>query len=183
MAEVDLNDLYTQIIEGDGETEAILFEALTARFSMFARRRVRNKEDAEEVVQNALMAISSEYLKIDIKDSFSAWAYKVLDNRIKAYWKTQSRSRRRLVSTSDSDRVELTSFVEFDPNLKRVLLGCLEKIGRANLRYARILNLKHQGYGTEEICDRLDVKPANLFSIVNRARALLKRCLEKGDLL
>lgn len=182
MAELDLNKLYLQAKNSESGAEAVFFETLSARFGLFVHRRIRNQEDRQEIVQNALMLISSEYKTIDIRLSFAAWAYKVLDNRIKAYLKTRARSERRLVSMSDSDWEESTPSHDPDPELKRRLLDCLGKIGRANLKYARILNLKNQGHETNTICDKLGVTPSNFYSILCRARIMLARCLEKGDI-
>jgi DNA-directed RNA polymerase specialized sigma24 family protein len=46
-----------------------------------------------------------------------------------------------------------------------------------NPRYARVLNLIHLGYNTEEICRRMKLTRSNLYSIVSRARALLSDCV------
>lgn len=179
---MDLNKLYLLAKNEDSSAEVDFFETLSARFRLFVRRRIRNQEDGEEIVQNALMAINSEYRTIDIEVSFSAWAYKVLNNRIKAYLKTKARSARRTVSMTDSDWADLTPCRETDLELKRTLLSCLGKIGQVNIRYARVLNLKVQGYQTDEICSRLAITSTNLYSILCRARIMLEQCLEKGDI-
>ena len=75
----------------------------------------------------------------------------------------------------------LAENLDTDPDLKRRLLGCLQKICRQNVRYARILNLHYQGYKTGEVCGRMDVRPATLYSVLSRARSMLEDCLEKGD--
>ncbi len=180
MAELDLNKLYLQAKNSEPGAEKVFFEALSARFSLFLLRRIRNKQDREEIAQNALMYIGSEYKSIEIKLSFAAWAYKVLDFRIKAFLKTRSRTDKREIVMTDSDWADSTPSPDCDPDLKRRLLDCLGKIGRANLKYARILNLKNQGHETETICTKLKVTPSNYYSILSRARTLLAHCLEQG---
>ena len=71
----------------------------------------------------------------------------------------------------------VTSLLE----LKRKLLDCLACIGRLNRRYARILNLRTQGYEADEVCTMLGVKKNSMYSILHRAKAQLALCLETGD--
>jgi DNA-directed RNA polymerase specialized sigma24 family protein len=52
----------------------------------------------------------------------------------------------------------------------------------ANKRYARILVLRYQGYSAEEICDEFKITSKNLYMILSRARVLLKRCIETGEI-
>jgi len=59
------------------------------------------------------------------------------------------------------------------------LLRCLKDVLKVKRQYARALNLKYQGYSTEEICGRLGVKRGDLYVILNRGRAVLRECLDK----
>ena len=69
-----------------------------------------------------------------------------------------------------------------DPDLKKQLIDCFKKISDTNLRHARIINLHYQGYTTEEICIKLNIKKNNAYVLLNRARTALEQCLEKGRL-
>lgn len=149
---------------------------------MFARQRIRNRGDAEEVVQEALMTIYAEYKSITFNTSFSAWAYKVLNNRILNSLRKKQHESQRIDESICPKSVPSEVDVNGASDLKRRLLDCLQRIGDRNIRYARILNLHYQGYRTDEICDRLKVIPETFYSILSRARTLLEVCLEKGDL-
>lgn len=149
---------------------------------MFARQRIRNRGDAEEVVQEALMTIYAEYKSITFNASFSAWAYKVLNNRILNSLRKKQHESQRIDESICPKSVPSEVDVNGASDLKRRLLDCLQRIGDRNIRYARILNLHYQGYRTDEICDRLKVIPETFYSILSRARTLLEVCLEKGDL-
>ena len=182
MAQTDLNYLYSQTLTGDPDAEKHLFEALDARFRLFVRRRIRNTDDGNELVQNTLMAIKTEYKSTTISLSFAAWAYKVLDNRIMAYFKAQIRTRDRLVSIDDAAIEQSLAAPAIDFELRRQLMSCLERIGKANHNYAKVLNLKVQGHSTQEICAQMKITTTNLYSILSRARSMLERCLEKGEI-
>ena len=180
-ASVDINALHSAASRGDSQAEERLFEGLSARFRLFVRQRIRNQVDAEEVVQETLMTIYREYRSVDYTKSFSAWAYKVLDNRILGCIQKRKRENGRIDTGVDRDTVQLEARDSTTPGLKQRLLECLQGIGSRNIRYARILNLHYQGYKTNEICDRLSLKPETFYSILSRARSLLGICLEKGD--
>ena len=181
MAELDINKLYKLACEGDPHGVERLFENLSARFRLFARQRIRDGLDAEDVVQDALATILKEYRSVTVKVSFAAWAYKVLDNRILGYIQGKRRRADRVGRVTEGDCGSMAGYVNTQPDLKRRLLECLQKIGRANMRYARILTLHYQGYTTKEICKKLQLTRSNFYSVLSRARSMLEICLEKGD--
>jgi len=75
---VDLDELYTQAAGGDQHAESELFAKLTVSFRLIAHHRGWDGPDAEEIVQEALMAIARDYREITVKKSFAAWAHTVL---------------------------------------------------------------------------------------------------------
>jgi len=175
---LDINSLYTAALTGEKTSEDQLFQALSVRFRLFALQRIWEKEDCNDVVQNTMLVIAREYKVTEITTSFSAWAYKVLDNRILAYIKSKKgrSGRTEPLSENPSDRLS----AETDPTLESRLLGCIKKVAEANRRYARVLNLYYQGYSTREVCDRLKITPNHSYVTLSRARSMLELCLEKG---
>ena len=175
---MDINALYEKSRDGTKDAEEALFQALSVRFHLFVSRKVMNEEDGKEIVQDALMTISANYRNIEFTTSFSAWSYKVLQNRILNYFKMK---KRHVISyeAEPTDNKDLSRW-SGDPQFTTDLLDCLAKIGRTNRTFARALSLKFQGYAAEEICRKLEVTPGNFYVIVSRARSLLKKCLERG---
>jgi len=165
MDKLDINTLYIVAQKGDPAAEELLFKCLNARFRVFVRRRLWGMDDWEDVVQEALALVSAEYKQIRIKSSFAAWAYQVLRNKMLSYSQTKSRRAARTMS-----------------HIRRRLLDCLHRIGSANRRYARILNFHYLGYSTEEICQRLNVRRENFYSVLSRARSMLEKCLAEGGI-
>jgi RNA polymerase sigma factor (sigma-70 family) len=166
--------------QGQKKAEEELFGLLLARFRLFVRQRIWNENEREEVVQEALAAIFREYKTMTYSSSFGAWAYRVLDNRILGYIQTKRRQGERFDKTS-ADGVDMNSAAaSVDPGLKLRLLSCLREIGIRNMQYTRVLNFQYQGYTTAEICQKLGLTRANLYSVLSRARSLLQACLERG---
>jgi RNA polymerase sigma factor (sigma-70 family) len=179
MASSDLNELYALMKKGDKESENRLFKILSVRFLMSAQRRIRNYQDAQEVVQNSLLVISQKIGEIKIERSFAAWAYKTLKNCTLDYFSKSST--RCKFETGETELI--MSNIENDNNLtRRQLLKCLKMICQKQAKYARILNLHYQGYSTEEIGIRMNITSANIYTILSRARSLLIHCLDKGNI-
>jgi RNA polymerase sigma-70 factor (ECF subfamily) len=177
---VDINALHQATLSEGKEAEGRLFTYLSVRFRVIAYLKVGNKQDAEDIVQEALAAIAEEYKTIQFRTSFAAWAYKVFDNRLLSYIGRKKQHSGTVVE-SLSDGHHSLDVLSPDPEFERQLSGCLEKLKVVNARYARVLELHSQGYGTSEVCRELGVTSGNLYMILFRARAMLKRCLETGD--
>ena len=177
---IDIIELHQLVLEGDDTAEKRLFEGLTVRFRLFLRRRVRNADDAEEILQEAMLVISREYRTMTFEKSFAAWVYKVLDNRIMAYAKTKKKTVNKVVQMSEL--VDHQKARHPNPDLVMQLNRCMKLICKANRRYARILALHFQGFATDEICKRIDIKRNNCWTILSRAREMLQDCLKNGEI-
>jgi RNA polymerase sigma factor (sigma-70 family) len=172
---VNFSELHLSARSGDKAAESQLFAVLSERFRAFAHHRVWNEDDAEELVQESLAVIAQEYRQLEVKTSFQAWAYKVLDNRILAYIK-----RRKSGRLSSDEFVDQVQAADGDHDLRRKLLVCLRKVITANQRYGRMLNFGYQGFTVGEICERLQISRNNAYVILSRARSLLELCLQTG---
>jgi RNA polymerase sigma factor (sigma-70 family) len=175
---MSINALHARVCGGEQAAEELLFQSLSDRFQIFAEQRIGDCQDVLEVVQDALMVITSKYREIEFDTSFAAWAYGVLENKLLHYYR--QKSTRASHPPELAEGVKPAPLPDPDPGLKNRLLDCLRKVGRANIRYARILNLHYQGYTTDEICDKLNTSRNSSYILVSRARSLMKTCIEGG---
>ena len=176
-----LNSLHSLARDGDQSAEGRLFQGLTESFRIFSQQRIWNEQDCEEIVQDSLTAIAAKYRAIDFEISFAAWAYRVLENNILNYLRSSTRRQRRLEKLTEMEKQKTS--VSPDPLLKRRLLDCLKKVNEKNIRHARILNFKYQGYSLEQICQRLNLNRNSAYILLSRARKTLKDCLDrKGNI-
>jgi RNA polymerase sigma factor (sigma-70 family) len=174
-----MNSLLIRARNGDSDAEKQLFQHLFVRFRAFATHRMR-EEEAEDVAQEACLAVLRKYKTETFTTGFNAWAYGVLKMEVRAHIRTQTSRTSRLDSKLETDQIAATSSTEAGYTLKMKLAHCLRKIIRHNRSYARVLNFIHQGYRSDEICRRLGVKPNNFYVILSRGRKLMKTCLSKG---
>lgn len=176
---MSINELYSQARAGEKSAENQLFQKLTDRFRLFAHQKIWNQEEAEDLVQAALAVVAAEYRQVNVEISFAAWAHKIIENRLLGYIQKQRRQKGR--TTSSDEKEYLTAAWTPNPTLRMRLLDCLKKVGRANRRYARIINLHHFGYTREEVCKRLELTREQSYVVMSRARSMLKECLETGE--
>ena len=177
---LDTNSLYRAFRSGNGAVREQLFQILGESFRLFVQQKVGGKDDAEELVQDALTTVAEKIDSVEIEVSFAAWSYGVLENKLLNYYRHKKTQRDRFVQLSDDDRSGSSQHP--DPDLKLRLLNCLKKISEDNIRRARVLNLHYQGYSVDEICERFELSRNGVYVLLSRARSLLKTCLEKGDI-
>lgn len=172
-----INELHLSAVRGDKRAERNLFEHLTVRFRLIVQHRIGSRADSEEIVQEALKTIAEKYRDLEIHTSFAAWCHRIVEYKTGDYIRKRSREAGRdrpLFDEGESGSGQAPS-----PEMVRRLTNCLRELCRANRRYGRVLNLHYQGYGTAEICEKIDVSTTNLYALLSRARSLLARCLEK----
>ncbi len=178
---MEINALYEKAIQGGRADEDELFRVLSVRFRIIACHRIRNSEDAQDVVQESLAVICREFRNTVFHSSFAAWAYEVLRHRILSYFEKRDAGSKKSVPLDEAVLNSEATVTEDGFELRPSLIDCLRQIAGHNIRYARILNLHHQGYETDEICRKLEITSGNFYLILFRARILLDNCLkEKG---
>jgi RNA polymerase sigma factor (sigma-70 family) len=177
---LNINGLYDNARKGDRGAEEQLFKKLYESFSIFVQHRIWNKQDCEEIVQDSLMAIKDKYGNMHFEKSFSAWAYKVLENKILYFMRSRRYHENMYLQASEYRQPHK---LHSDPVFLRQLLDCLKKVSSKNMRHARILNMHYQGFSVNEICGKLKLTRNGMYILLSRARSLLKLCLEKGDVV
>ncbi len=110
--------------------------------------------------------------------NFDAWSHGVLKNVIRNFFRTKKTSER-FTEFENGDRKHNRDTGESMETMRLELLRCLRKLLQVNPRYARALVLSGHGFDAAEISQKLAVSRNNLYTIFNRARSLLKKCLEE----
>ena len=175
-----MNQLLERARLGDREAEQELFLTLRARFMLIAKRRVRENEEAEDVVQQACVTVFEKYKTEDFKAGFEPWIYTVLRMKIGNYLQLKSTRQKRFRPDSiDRPPSEAVTPVP-KREIEMTLVDCLNKILAARPNYARVLSLTYQGYKADEICALMTVTRSNLYSLLSRSRTLLGHCMETG---
>jgi RNA polymerase sigma factor (sigma-70 family) len=179
-AKMSINNLFSLAREGGEAEREQLFDLLRESFCLVAQLRVWNRDDSEEIVQEAMATVAAKYRDLDFKGSFAAWARKVLENKIGDYYRKRKTRAAMFDRIPDAHAVPASS--NTDPTLRMRLLDCLKKISAVSNRYARILSLRFQGYEVDEICARMNLNRNRVYLAVSRGRAMLRTCLDTGEI-
>ena len=172
--------MINQAKAGSQKAEEQLFQILRARFATITKRRVLEKEIAEDVVQEACLTVLEKYKSADFHANFESWAYCILRMKIGNYLQSKKMRKNKVEHVLKGDKISESLISPADQYLEVMLIKCLRKIAKASRRYARVLSFSYQGYIAEEICERMRITKSSLYSILSRSRSLLSRCLQTG---
>jgi len=171
-----VDELFRRVRDGDQTAEKTLFRQLFVRFRLFAEQEV-NSQEAADVAQRACIAIHEKYLEEQFTKSFGAWAYGVFRNTLLKSHQTARKEQKRQEVLVDV-LPEQTSSID-ESFLKDALRACMRKLMDSFPRYGRILNLKYQGFATDDVCVRLKISSDQYYVYLGRGRSLLRSCLEE----
>ena len=168
-----------------------LIQIYTNDLFSYTFSKVRQKELAEDIVQETFVAAYESYDKFEGKSNVKTWLFSILKRKIadhyrSAYkksrdvspdliesyfdenhgWKSQYRP------TSWGDEKELLDDEEFQKTLK----DCFENLPQ---KWSSALSLKYlEDHDADGICNQLEISMPNFWQIVHRAKLQLRNCLE-----
>ena len=157
--------------------------------------RVRNPEEAAEIVQNTFLAALQSKSAFAGRSTEKSWLFGILKHKILDHFRALKKLQTfDLLPEDDRDPYENaydeTGHLkrppyqwEWDPEsaaennqLAKVMTQCLDGL---SAKFRKVFILKEiEGIGSEEICKEFDIQPNNLWVMLHRARNQLKKCLE-----
>src|SRR6476620_3859583 len=186
------DELLDRLKRGDDSAMAELAETYSSRIYQLAFRYLRNKEDAEEVMQDVLYKVYRKVGAFRGDAALSSWIYRITFNaamsrlRTAKFQRTQSDEAAATGMTSDGDQIapaktEVADWSEMAD--ERVLRAQLRRrVIRAVLALpaiyrAPVVLRDLQGMSTEEASAMLHVKDQTLKSRLHRGRLILRKQL------
>jgi RNA polymerase sigma-70 factor (ECF subfamily) len=164
------------------------------RLFRYALYRVRNRELAEDLVQDALLSAYRSLNSFEGRSSVYTWLITILKNKIIDHVRKDSRAT--TISLDDGfqdERGELfnriglwnVELLEWDGGVEKLLERrdfrkqldtCLGKMPE-KLRQAFVFKTM-DGMSSEDICDVMKISSNNLWVMLYRARMRLRNCLD-----
>tara|TARA_R100000935_G_C2794408_1_gene147496 strand:- start:219 stop:782 length:564 start_codon:yes stop_codon:yes gene_type:complete len=149
-----------------------------------ALRIVKDSAEAEDIMQEGFIKAFSKINTFEGKSTFGAWIKKIIVNlSINAYNK---RTKYVQVSYNDEfkneivDEIEMVITKEEDNGCKiRHILKKFESL-KENYRVILTLHLI-EGYDNDEICEILELSPANCRTTISRAKEQLRKILSENE--
>lgn len=175
-------ELARRIADSDEGAAAELFQRFAGEMYGFSLRMLGDAGAAEDVLQEAMLAVLRSAGRYDGRVALRSWAFSILRNKIVDV----HRKRGRQVHVS-SDDPEAASFLSdgqwsslrFQPweesqEVLEVVESCMEQLPH-NQHEALVLRAL-EGLSSAEAAEILDVSETNLRQILHRARAAVRKC-------
>jgi RNA polymerase sigma factor (sigma-70 family) len=168
----------TELIKGcikeDGHCQKALFNRYSSSLLGVCQRYARNKEDAEDILQDTFIKIFSKLTQFKGEGSFEGWMRRVAVNTaLKKY--TVSRYTKEFSVEQVFDTPEITPLEApaFNHLTEKDLLRLINNLPDG---YRIIFNLYIiEGYQHDEIAEMLGIQPGTSRSQLVKARQLLQR--------
>ncbi len=173
--------------------------AVRPRLVSFALMHLRDRSQAEDAVQEAMMSAIEKNESFAGRSGYETWVFGILKYKILDAMRAQKRHGRwqPLEDEGDDDAIDRqfqqngrwqewarpSSWGEPEATFEtehfwQVFDACMIALPD---NAARVFSLRElMGLSTEDICRELDIKENNCWVILHRARLRLRACIEKG---
>ena len=172
-------DVVGRVLDGDVDAFALLVERYRDRCARYAMHMLGNREDAEEVMQDAFVRAYRALGRCEDPERFGAWLFRILVNRCRTAGARRSRRARTfvsdelaLMSASHEHPAERTAWRE---EIQRALAEL-----RPEQREAFLLK-NVEGLGYEEMSEMTGVGVSALKMRVMRACDRLRVLLQEAN--
>lgn len=171
-------ELVDAFIEGDNKAFSAIVERHRHRLSTVARRYTRNDDDAQDVVQEALLRASSSIHTYRRESAFSTWLHRLVMNS--GYDYLNHRANKENLSFEDLEiSPDANPILGHNPSnymaTKVTVLDALRKL-RADQRAAIYLT-DVIGYPLRDVAEAHGVQPGTIKSRRARARKKLREAI------
>jgi RNA polymerase sigma-70 factor (ECF subfamily) len=180
---VNENKLVKGLIRGDASAFDTIFEKYNKKVYFFSISNLKNREDAEGVVQEVFYSLWKERAKLKVVKSLDAWIFSISYNIIQKHFRTFARERKLLQKFS-----EITSSFDNSTAVEIEYADLLEKadkiIDKLPLRQRTIYILsKRDGLSNKEISKKLNITNKTVENYLSSAKARLKTAMVDEQLL
>ncbi len=159
------SDFFAQIVK---RYEAKLTAYLKRLFNL-------NREDIEDILQEAFVKVYLNLNEFDGDLKFSSWIYRIAHNQAISSWR-KVKARGFSISLDENDWQELTAEIDVADEVSRGLDRQLiaEALARLPLKYREVLILKFlEEKNYKEISDILKKPAGTIATLINRGKKLL----------
>lgn len=145
----------------------------------FVRSFVRNRADADDVLQEIALTIVDRFDRYDPSRPFLGWALGVARNVIKAHFRKQLR---RPVTADDEMAVDRVAdaFEVLQPeweDMKEALAACMQRVPA---EHRLLLSLQYEeDLKPAAIAERIGKTPNHVAVLMHRLRVGLRQCVER----
>lgn len=176
------NELIKACVKGNTEAQMQLYKMYSKEMYNVALRILHQKEDAEDIMQNAFIAAFSQIQNVRNESGFKAWLKRITINKAIDEYK----KRTKIIITETENFIELSeNFIELSDNFVEINeetiqpktivenIAKLPEIQQLLIELFYFQELTHQ-----EIAEKLSISYENSRIILYRAKEKLKKLLQ-----
>lgn len=177
--------LVEKALDGDARAFEILMEKHESKMYAVALRMCKNREDAQDCLQDAMLRIYKALPTFKGQSSFSTWAYRITMNtclddlRRKKVRQAQSLDQMLEIGWAPVDENNSTERHLENSELKRNLSRAIQTLPE-EMRAAVVLR-DVQGFSYEEIANMLSTNVGTVKSRISRGREKLREILSRNQ--
>jgi RNA polymerase sigma-70 factor (ECF subfamily) len=156
-----------------------LFHQLYPAMLRVARSFVRTIDEAEEVIQETWLAVLHGIDRFEGRSSLKTWIFRILVNRARTRARREARTVAFFALPAGSDDFAATTVgpeqAAIDNELRLVLERAVASLPRVQRRVISLRDI--EGWSADEVCEALDLSPANQRVVLHRARMRVREML------
>lgn len=176
-----LSELIQGCINGERHSQTRLYETLAPRMFVVCLRYGRNREEAEEVLQEGFMRVFDHIKQYKFTGSFEGWVRKIMVNC--ALSKYRSKTQLHAVASIDTSNPNVEYADREDVLSKISVKELIVMVQQLPPAYRMVFNLYvFEGMKHREIADLLNISEGTSKSNLSDARAILQKYIA-GSLL
>jgi RNA polymerase sigma-70 factor (ECF subfamily) len=169
METIDDREIIKRIKQGEIDYFSLLVNRYTGRIYNFVAERLFNKDDVDDLVQNAFFNFYKALCRFDEERPVMPYLFEIAKNEMKMYF----RSRKETVSLDDTIRVYNNEELNIPKEDIEEMLNILPQQQR------RALELFSEGFSYQEIAKDLGRPLNTVRTIIRRARLKMRKTYEK----
>ena len=172
----ELQHIIKKAIQGNTAAQRAIYDQYATRWYMTSLRYGKNKMEAEDIFQEALINIFNRLQSFDHnRGAFTTWSTRVIINSAMTYLKKNNWSNS-MAGLEDTYNTEIESETVYDKLSAKELTAHIQRLP---LGYRLVFNLYAiEGFTHKEIAEQLDISIGTSKSQLFKARRELQRTLE-----